>query len=111
MPQCRPRCSTRSILTGDLVASFLHQDIQDYAVRIHRSSKIIGLAVHLDEYLVEVPCPFEMWAAAKNLSGNGRPELVASAVDAFVGDDDASFEHQLFNAPVAQRKVVVEAHT
>jgi hypothetical protein len=57
-----------------------------------------------------MPYIFGLGTSAAELSHVDRPELVAPAVDALVGDDDATLEHQFLNAAITEREAIVEAH-
>ncbi len=50
------------LLGGLLVPSPLHQDVEHYAVLIHRPPQIVPLLVDRDEYFIQVP--FVAWSGA-----------------------------------------------
>jgi transposase-like protein len=87
-----------------------HSNFTVSPVRVHRSPQVIGLAVHPDVHLVQVPLAVRPGPPPPQAGRDGRPELAAPAADALVRDHHAALEHQLLDAAIAEREAVVEAH-
>jgi hypothetical protein len=58
------------------------------AVLVHRAPEVVGLAVDLDEYLVEVPFVARSGPAPRQPVGECLAELGAPLPDRLVGDHD-----------------------
>jgi hypothetical protein len=84
------------------------QDVQHGAVLIHRPPQVLGLAVDLDEYLIEVPLvPWPGPSAAQSI-GVGLAERSAPLPNCLVGNHDPALQHHLLDVTEAQRETVVQ---
>src|SRR5258708_29945362 len=66
----------------------LNEDIEDDAVLIHGTPKIVLYSLDANEHLVQVPFVPWSWPATAPASGKGLAKFFAPAPDRFVGDDD-----------------------
>ena len=94
-----------------LVPPALHEDIEDITVLVDGPPQIVALAMDGQKDLIQVPLVSRSGTPTAQLIGIGLPELSAPIAHRFIGQDDATCGHQLFDIPVAQAKAKVQPHT
>ena len=95
------------LVGGRLVASALHQNIDDLAIFINSSPQVILLAVDFDDDFVEVPLIGGFGATVTNLIGIGLGKLPTPLADCFGANGDAAIEHHLLDILEAEGERVV----
>jgi hypothetical protein len=68
-------------------------------------------AVHLDEYLIQVPLRSDPSSFLSTLGSVERTKLLAPFPDGFICDLNTSRCHHLLNVPIAQGEAVVQPYT
>ena len=84
------------------------QDIEDVAILVHRSPKIMTFAADRDEHLVHVPDVSEATLSPPQSAGVLRPELPAPRSNGFVGYGDATLREKVLDIPKAETEPVVQ---
>ncbi len=90
------------------VAPFLDQDIQDFALVVHRPPQPHLLSADPDVHLIQMPPAGWRTPAPAQVRGNLRTELQRPAADRLIADLDAPLGQQFLDVSEAQRKAVVE---
>ena len=93
-----------------LVATTLHQDIEDVPVLIHGAPEVVPLAIDGEEDFIQMPFVAGSGTPAPELIGIGLPELPAPFADGFIGHDDPTGEQQLFDVAIAEAEAEIEPH-
>ncbi len=93
-----------------LVSPRLNQDIQHFALAVHRPPQIHPFAVDGDKHLVQMPTPIRARTQSSELAGVGQAKLDRPATDGFVTDIDATLGQQVFDIAKAQRKAEIQPH-
>jgi hypothetical protein len=91
-----------------LVSLVLHQDIEAMTVLVDGAPQVVALAMDGEEDLIQVPFVARSGTPLAPLVGVGLPELSAPIPDRFIGQDDATCRHELFDVPVAEAKAKVQ---
>jgi hypothetical protein len=91
-----------------LVATTLHQDIQDVIVLIHRSPQVMASAVNGEKHLIEMPLIAGPGPPTPELIRIGLAELAAPLPDSFVGHSDPTSKQQLFDVPIAEAEAEIQ---
>src|SRR5262249_3244476 len=81
----------------------LNENVDDVAVLIDGTPKVLLLAVDSHEQLVQMPSIAEATLSSSETLGIVGSELPAPSRDGFVRNDDAAFSKKIFN--------ITEAHT
>ena len=93
---------------GSLVSVAGDQNIQDVAVLVHRSPKIMTFAADSDEHFVHVPDVTEpTLSSAQSMSILGS-KLPAPGSNGFVGYSDAPLSEKVLDIAKAQREPMVQ---
>ena len=100
--------SAEEPLGGVLIAARLQENINDIAVLIHGTPKILLLAVDSDEELVQIPSIAEATLSPFQFPNLVWTELLTPTSNRFIRDDDASLSQQIFNIAEAQTETVVK---
>jgi hypothetical protein len=66
---------TEELLGRFLVATTLHQDIEDVPVRVNGAPEVVPLAIDREEDFIQMPCVAGSGTPALELIGIGLPEL------------------------------------
>ncbi len=69
---------TEELLGRRLVATLLHQDVQDVPFLVHRPPQIGGLAIDFEDHFVEMPLVAGLWTAVADLVGVDLAKLAPS---------------------------------
>jgi hypothetical protein len=91
-----------------LVAPPLHEDVEHYAVLIHRPPQRVPFLVDRDEHFVQMPLVTRPGTPATALIRILLPELPAPLAHGFVRHEDPTDEQQLFHIAVAEREAEIE---
>ena len=91
-----------------LVATALHENIEDIAILIHRPPEVMALAMYREEYLVQVPLVAWLGSPATPLIGVCLAKLPAPLADGFIGHDGATDEQKFFYITVAEREAEIQ---
>lgn len=75
---------------GSLVASALHQDIQDVPILVDRPPQVVGFAVDLEENFIQKPLVAWACAATAQLIGRGLSEPQTPLPYGFIRHHDAT---------------------
>jgi hypothetical protein len=94
-------------LGGVLVAPALHQNIEYLAMLIHGPPQIMSLPLHRQKDRIQMPLVPRSRALAAELLSIGLPEFPAPIPHRFIGQDDATFRHELFDIPIAEAEAVI----
>jgi hypothetical protein len=86
------------------------QDIEDVAILIYSSPKIIVLVADRDEQLVHVPDVPETTLSSPQSAGVFRSKLPAPRSNGFVGYGDATLRQKDFDISKVQREPMVQPH-
>jgi hypothetical protein len=84
------------------------QNIQDVAVLVHRSPKIMAFAADRDEHFVHVPDVAETTLSPPQGAGIRWTKLPAPGSNGFVGYGDATLSEKVFHVAKAQREPMVQ---
>src|ERR687896_1621658 len=76
-----------------------------------RAPEIMAFAGDGERDLIKMPLVSRVGPAAPQLIGIGLSELPTPIPHGFVGQDDPTLGHELFDVPVAQTETEVEPHT
>src|SRR5580704_13713436 len=87
-----------------LVASPLHEQIENLALAVHRSPQPEPLAADHHGHLVEMPLRGGARATAAKLSSKKRSELQHPAPYRLVGNVETALREQLLNVAIAERE-------
>ena len=97
-------------LGGVLIAARLQQNINDIAVLIHGTPKIVLLAVDSDEEFVQIPGIAEAPLSPLQFSNVVWTELLTPASNRFIRDGDAPLSQQIFHITEAQTEAMIEPY-
>jgi hypothetical protein len=100
----------KEALGGSLVSVAGDQDVEDVAILVHRSPKIMAFAADRDEQLVHVPDVPEPTLSSPQSAGVFESKLPTPASNGFVGYSDATLRQQVFHVAKAQREPMVQPH-
>src|SRR3984893_16487601 len=98
--QFAPRCPR--------AAPALYQDVEDIAVLVGGTPKIVLLAAATDENLVHVPLVARLWPAPLQRIGENPAEAQTPLADALVADHDPTRRQDQLNITQAQTEAVIE---
>ncbi len=93
---------------GSPVSVACDQDMQDVAVLVHRSPKIMTFATDCDEHFVHVPDVAESTLSSPQSTSKGWSELAAPGSNGFVGYGDAPRREQVLDISKAQSEAIVQ---
>jgi hypothetical protein len=86
-------------LGGVLIASALHENVEDVVVLLDSAPQGMPLTTDGQEDLVHVPLVARLRTPLSQPSGVALPQLATPCAHGFVGHRDAAFEQELF--PIA----------
>ena len=98
----------KEALSGSLVSMACDQNIQDVAVLVHCSPKIMTFAADGDEHFVHVPNVAESTLSSPQSTGVFGSKFPAPGSNGFVGNGDATFSEQVLDIAKAQSKPMVQ---
>ncbi len=92
-----------------LISTFGDNSFQHFAFVIRSPTKIVPLAIHLHENIVQVPLPFRgraqlLHTLSSKLSSKLRAKPVLPTADSFAAYVDASLVQQIFIMPKRERE-------
>ncbi len=93
---------------GSLVSTACDQDIEDIAVLVHRSPKIMTFAADHDEHFVHVPDVAESTLSSPQSAGVFGSEFPAPGSNGFVGYGDATLREKVLDISKAQSEAMVQ---
>jgi hypothetical protein len=93
-----------------LIPTRLKQNVDDVAILIHGTPKVLLLAVDSHEKFFHMPAIAEIPLALPKTSNIVRPELLTPTSNGFVGDYDAAFGEKIFNISEAHAKAMIDPH-
>ena len=99
---------TKEALSGSLVSVACDQDIEDVAILVHCSPKIMTFAADRDEHLVHVPDVSEATLSPPQRAGIRWSKLAAPGSNGFVGYGDATLREKVLHVAEAQREPMVQ---
>ena len=102
--------SVKESLGCTLIAARLQQNIDDVAVLIHGTQKILLLAVDPDEEFVQMPAITEATLFLLKTSGVVGSEFSAPSPDGFLRNNDSAFGQKIFNITEAQTEAMIDPH-
>jgi len=91
-----------------LVASALHEDIEDVVVLVDSAPEVVALPVDGQEHLIQVPLVPWLGASVLQLIRVVLPKLQTPLADGLMGHVDATLEQDLLYVTVAQREAIIE---
>src|SRR5215510_3060058 len=91
-----------------LIASALHENVEDVVVLIDGPPQVMPLTIDCQEDLVQMPFVARLRTPPSQPLGVVLPKLPTPFADGFVGHRDATFEQELFHIAVAQSEAIVE---
>ena len=95
-------------LSGSAVSVACDQNIQDVAVLVHRSPKIMAFAADGDEHFVHVPDVAEPALSPPQSTSIRWPKLAAPESNGFVGNGDATLHEKVPGIAKAQSEAMVQ---
>ena len=98
----------KEALSGSPVSAACDQNIQDFAVLVHRSSKIMTLAADCDEHFVHVPDVAESPLSSPQSMNIRWSKLSAPGSNCFAGYGDASLREKVLDIAKAQGEPMVQ---
>ena len=96
------------LLSGDLIAPSLHQDIEHVPIPVDGAPQIVPFTVDREEHFVQVPCVAQSGAPAPKLVGVWLAKFPTPLSGGLIGDGDATHKEQLFDIPVTEAEPVVQ---
>jgi hypothetical protein len=84
-----------------LIASALHENVEDVVVLIDSAPQVMPLTTDCQEDLVQVPLVARLRTPLSQPIGVVLPKLATPLANGFVGHRDAAFEQELFHIAVA----------
>jgi hypothetical protein len=93
---------------GSLVSMARDQDVEDVAILIDRSPKIMALAADRDEQLVHMPDVAEPTLLPPQGTSICWSKLPAPGPNRFVRHRDATFGKEIFNIAKAEREAMIQ---
>jgi hypothetical protein len=94
----------------DLVASPLHEQVENLAPAVHRSPQPELLAADHHGHLVDMPLRGWAGATAAKFSGEQRPELQHPAPYRLVGNVQTALSKEFLNVAIAEREPNIQPH-
>src|ERR1700761_3144972 len=82
---------------GKSIALWLHENIEDDAVLIDRSPKVVSHSVDLEEDFVQMPFVTGPSTTSPQTGGVPSAELLAPAADRLIAEQYAPSRHQFFD--------------
>ncbi len=98
----------KEALSGSPVSVVCDQNIQDVAVLVYRSPKIMAFAADCDEHFVHVPDVTEPPLSPPQSAGVLGSKLPALGSNGFVGYGDATLSEQVLDISKAQSEAMVQ---
>ena len=98
-------------LGGFLVAAALDQDIEHIAMLIYRSPEIMGLPIDFEKDLVQMAFVATTRASSPQFVGIGLPKCEAPLPDCFIGEDNSTLCHRLFDITKTEREAKILPHS
>src|SRR3954447_14321176 len=98
----------KQALGGPLVAPALDQDVQHYAVLVHRAPEPVLLSPDHQAHFIQMPLVSRTGEPAPDLVGEVLAELARPLPDGFMAHDDTAGRQHLFHHAKAQREPEVE---
>jgi hypothetical protein len=95
------------LLGHSLMATPLHENVQDMAILIDRQPQIMTFALDRQKDLIEMPLIPGLRPAVAQLIGILWAKLTAPLADRFIGQDDATSKQELFHVVVTETKAEV----
>ena len=102
------RHRAKEALGGSLVSMACDKDIEDIAVLVHGSPKIMAFAADCDEHFVHVPDVAESALSSPQSAGIRWSKLSAPRSNGFAGYGDATLSEQVPGIAKAQREPMVQ---
>lgn len=93
-----------------LIATTLHENINNIAVLIHGTPQILALSLNGDKDFVDMPCIAQVSMPFFEFSSIGRPKLLTPLPNRFIRDGDPTFGEEFFDFTKAETKPMVEPH-
>jgi len=97
----------KKAFSGSRVAAACDQDIENIAVLIHCSPKIMALTTDGDEHFVHVPDVTESALSSPQIAGVFGSKLSTPGSNGFVGYLDATLSKKVLDVSKAQREPMV----
>jgi hypothetical protein len=94
-----------------LVASALHQDVEDVVVLVNGAPQIMARTLDGQKHLVQVPLVPGLGAPALRPIGVVLSKLPTPLADGFVGHGDTASEEEFLHIAVTQGEAIVEPDT
>src|SRR3954447_13278454 len=98
----------KQALGGPLVAPALDQDVQHYAVLVHRAPEPVLLSPDHQAHFVQMPLVSRTGEPAPDLVGERLAELARPLPDGLMAHDDTAGRQHFFHHAQAQREPEVE---
>jgi hypothetical protein len=86
----------------------LHQQIEDFALAIHRPPKPLPVAADRHDHLVEMPLAARQWSLGAQVSRKLQPERPDPSPDRLVRNIEAAFCQEFLDVAVAEREAQIE---
>lgn len=103
-----PQPLAEEALRGVLVPRGSNPDIEDVALRVHRSPQVTARAVDFKEDLLPVPLISRRRPTTASLVGITLAERAAPRTNRFVGDGAAAGGQEFFDSAVAERETAIK---
>ena len=94
---------------GAPIPSRLDEDVEDFAVLVHGSPRVLSAPVARDEELVEVPGVAQATASLSESVRVGPSERLTPLADGLVSDGDAPLDEEVFHISQTQAEPKVES--
>jgi len=91
-----------------LVASALHQDVENVVVLIHGAPQVMAFAIDSQKHLIQGPLVPGLRTTAPQPIGVVLSKFLTPLADGFVGHGDAAFEQEFLHVAGAQGEALVE---
>ncbi len=98
----------KEALSGSLVSMACDQDIEDIAVLVHRSPKIMTFAANSDEHFIHLPDVAESTLSSPQSTSIGWSKLPAPGSNGLVGYGYATLREKIFDIAKAQSEPMVQ---
>jgi hypothetical protein len=96
---------------GVLVASLLHQNVQDLALIVHSAPQVHAPAADLHHHLVEMPATGGRRPASAQVGCDQWPKLDHPAAYCLATDLDPALGEQLLDVPDTQGEAEIQPHS
>ena len=100
--------TTQEALGGNLIASFLDQDVQNDSVLINGSPQPVAFAVDLERHLIQMPLVAGSHSSSTQPCRECGAELGAPLADGLMADDDPAFGEEILNVTKAEMKAKIQ---